>query len=157
MTGARFHGVIGSHAAGWLWPDSRLLGGAWTRGVPVDVELAETGLILSPRTRLLRGKRWAPVTLGWEELGGASATSLGHTGRTGGLTLHETFEVTLEVVGRRAAGFRVPDGVSSLLPDFPSDLDVVDGAPYPPLVVTMPRGDDFSAAVSARTKGEQRS
>lgn len=104
-----------------------------------------------PREALGPGHAW---------LGGARRSFrnlTGHTGRTGGLTLHETFEVTLEVVGPRAAGFRVPDGVSSLLPGFPSDLDVVDGAPYAPLVVTMPRGDDFSAAVSARTKGEQRS
>ena len=67
MIEARFHGVIGSDAASWLWPDSRLLGGAWTRGVPVNIELADAGLVLFPRTRLLRGKRWAPVTLAWDD------------------------------------------------------------------------------------------
>ena len=157
VTEARFHGVIGSQVAGWLWPDSRLLGAAWTRGVPVDIELTDAGLILSPRTRLLRGKRWAPVTLGWDELGSASATSRGHTGRTGGLTLHETFEVTLDVVGPRAGGFRMPAGASSFLPGFPADVPIVDGAPCAPLLVTMSHGDDLAAAVSARATGEQRS
>ena len=157
VTGARFHGVIGSLVAGWLWPDSRLFGAAWTRGVPVDVELTDAGLILSPRTRVLRGARWAPITLAWDELGGASATSRGHTGRTGGLTLHETFEVTLKVVGSRAVGFQMPAGVSSLLPGFPSDAPIDGGAPYAPLVITMPRGDELAEAVSARATGEQRS
>ena len=143
--------------AGWLWPDSRLFGAAWTHGVPVDVELTDAGLILSPRTRLLRGARWAPVTLAWDELGGASATSRGHTGRTGGLTLHETFEVTLKVVGSRAVGFQMPTGVSSLLPGFPSVAPIDGGAPYAPLVITMPRGDHLAAAVSAHATGEQRS
>jgi hypothetical protein len=154
---ARFHGVIGSGAAGWLWPTSRLFGGAWTRGVPVNIELADAGITFSPRTRLLRGERWAPVTITWAELGDASATSRGHTGRTGGLTLHETFEVTLKVVGRRATGFRTPAGASSFLPDFPSDVDVVGGAGFAPLAVTMPHGDDFAAAVSARATGQPRS
>jgi hypothetical protein len=157
VTEARFHGVIGSRAAGCLWPDSRLFGGAWTRGVPVDIELVNVGIILSPRTRLLHGERWAPVTLAWAELGDASATSRGHTGRTGGLTLHETFEVTLKVVGRRTAGFRMPAGASSFLPDFPSDIDVVGGAGFAPLVVTMSHGDDFAAAVNARATGLQHS
>ena len=125
--------------------------------MPVNIELADVGLILSPRTALLRGERWAPVTLAWEEVGGASSTSRGHTGRTGGLTLHETFEVTLEVVGPRAADFRMPAGVSSFLPGFPSDLQIVDGAPYAPLVLTMPHGDELAAAVSARARGQQRS
>ena len=157
MTEDRFHGVIGSQAAGWLWPDSRLLGGAWTRGVPVNIEVSAAGVILSPRTRLLRGARWAPVTLAWDELRGASVAPRGHTGRTGGLTLHKTFDVTLEVVGPRAAGFQMPTGISSFLPGFPSDVDVVDDAPYAPLVVTMPHGDDLAAAVSARATARQRS
>jgi hypothetical protein len=156
VTEHSFRGVIGSEAAGWLWPDSRLLGGAWTKGVPINIELADSGLILSPRTRLLRGERWAPVTLGWDELGGASARPRGHTGRTGGLTLHEMFEVTLAVVGSRAAGFRMPRGVSSLLPDFPADEDVVGRVGYAPLFVTMPRGDDLAATVKARARGGQR-
>ena len=156
MIEARFHGVIGSDAASWLWPDSRLLGGAWTRGVPVNIELADAGLVLFPRTRLLRGKRWAPVTLAWDELGGASAKPRGHTGRTGGLTLQEMFEVTVEVVGTRAAGFRMPAGVFSLLPAFPSDVDVVDRAGYAPLFVTMARGDELAAAVYARATGRRR-
>ena len=96
-----------------------------------------------------------PITLAWDELGGASATSRGHTGRTGGLTLHETFEVTLKVVGSRAVGFQIPAGISSFLPGFPSDAPI--GAPYAPLEITMPRGDDFAAAVSARATGERRS
>ena len=157
VTGTRFHGVIGTAAAGWLWPDSRLFGAAWTRGVPVDVELTDAGLILSPRTRLLRGARWAPITLAWDELCGGSAMSRGHTGRTGGLTLRETFEVTLKVVGSRAVGFQMPTGVSSLLPGFPSVAPIDGGAPYAPLVITMPRGDELAAAVSARATGEQRS
>ena len=157
VSGTRFHGVIGSHVAGWLWPDSRLFGAAWTRGVPVDLELTDAGLILSPRTRLLRGARWAPITLAWDELGDGSATSRGHTGRTGGLTLHETFEVTLKVVGSRAVGFHMPTGVSSLLPGFPPVAPIDGGAPYAPLVITMPRGDHLAAAVSARATGEQRS
>ena len=144
--------MIGSEAARWLWPDSRLLGGAWTRGVPVNIELADTGLVLSPRTRLLRGQRWGPVTLTWDELGDASATSRGHTGRTGGLTLHETFEVTLKVVGLHAAGFPMPAGASSFLPD----IDVVGEAGFAPLVVTMPHGDELAAAVSARATGRPR-
>ena len=119
----------------------------------MNIELGNAGLILSPRTRLLQGKRWAPVTLTWDELGDASATSRGHTGRTGGLTLHETFEVTLEVVGLRAASFRTPAGASSFLPDFPSDIDVVGAAGFAPLVVTMPHGDDLATAVSARATG----
>lgn len=149
--------MIGSECAGWLWPDSRLLGGAWTRGVPIDIELADAGLVLSPRTRLLRGERWAPVAITWDELVAASATSRGHTGRTGGLTLHETFEVTLEVVGPRAAGFPTPGGASSFLADFPSDIDVVHRAGFAPLVVTMPRGADLAAAVNARATGRRRS
>jgi hypothetical protein len=157
MTAARFPGVIGSEAASWLWPDSRLLSGAWTRGVPIDIELADTGLTLSPRTRLLRGERWAPVTLAWDEVGGASAKPRGHTGRTGGLTLREMYEVTVEVVGGRAADFRMPSGVSSLLPDFPADVDVVNRAGYAPLFVTMAHGDDFAEAVSARATGGERS
>ena len=157
VTGERFHGVIGSRAAGWLWPDSRLFGAAWTRGVPVDVELTDAGLMLSPRTRLLRGARWRPITLAWDELGGASATSRGHTGRTGGLTLYETFGVTLKIVGSRAVGFQMPAGVSSFLPGLPSDAPIDGGAPYVPLVITMPRGDELAAAVSARATGEQRS
>ena len=157
MTEARFKGVIGSHAAKWLWPEGRLLGGAWTRGVPIDLELTEAGIILSPRTRLLRGQRWAPVTLAWDELGDASATSRGHTGRTGGLTLQETFEVTLKVVGRRASGYQMPAGASSFLPDFPSDIDVVGGAGFAPLLVTMPHGDELAASVNARATGRQRS
>ena len=152
-----FHGVIGSPDAKWLWPDSRLLGGAWTRGVPVDIEVTDAGLTLSPRTRLLRGERWAPVTLAWDELGGASAASRGHTGRTGGLTLQETFEVTLQVVGPRAAGFRMPEGVSSLLPDFPQNVDPVSRAGYAPLLVTMPHGDELARTVSARATGKQSS
>ena len=151
------HGVIGSQAAGWLWPESRLLGGAWTRGVPVDIELADAGLVISPRTRLLRGRRWAPVTLAWDELGDASAASRGHTGRTGGLTLHETFDVTLEVVGHRASGFRMPAGGTSFLPDFPSGIDVVGEAGFAPLVVTVPHGDELAAAVRARATGGRRS
>jgi hypothetical protein len=154
---ARFTGVIGSHAAEWLWPEGRLLAGAWTRGVPIKLELADAGIILSPRTRLLRGERWAPITLAWDELGDASATPRGHTGRTGGLTLHETFEVTLKVVGRRASGYQIPAGAASLLPDFPSDIDVVGGAGFAPLLVTMPHGDDLAAAVNARATGRQRS
>ena len=156
MTERRFHGVIGSQVAGWLWPDSRLLGGAWTRGVPVNIESAEAGLVLSSRTRLLRGERWAPVTLRWDELRGASATSRGHTGRTGGLTFPETFDVTVEVVGPRAAGFRIPEGISSFLPGFPSDLSVVDDASYAPLVVTMPNGDELAAVVNDCATGGQR-
>ena len=156
LTTERFHGVIGTYVAGWLWPDSRLIDAAWTRGVPVDVELTDAGLILSPRTRVLRGARWAPITLAWDELGGASATSRGHTGRTGGLTLHETFEVTLKVVGSRAVGFQMPPGVSSFLSGFPSDAPTDGGAAYAPLVITMPRGNDLAAAVSARATGEQR-
>jgi hypothetical protein len=147
--------VIGSQAAGWLWPSSRLLGGAWTRGVPVNIEVADVGIILSPRTRILRGKRWDPVTLTWEELSDASATSRGHTGRTGGLSLHEMFEVTLKVVGPRTAGFRSPVGASSFLPHFPADVDVVGQAGFAPLVITMPHGDDLAATVSARANSPQ--
>jgi hypothetical protein len=69
------------------------------------------------------------------------------------LTVHETFDVTLEVVGARAAGFRMPAGISSFLPGFPSDLPVVDGVRHAPLVVTMPHGDDLAAAVNARAPG----
>ena len=149
----RFHGVIGSRDAGWLWPDSRLIGSAWTRGVPVDIEVAEPGLIFSPRTRLLRGRRWAPVTLAWDELAGASSKSRGHTGRTGGLTLRETFEVTLEVVGSRATGFELPAGVSELLPGFPSGIDIVSRAGYAPLMVTMPDGEAFAGEVTSHALG----
>jgi hypothetical protein len=158
MSETRFRGVIGSPDARWLWPNSRLLGVAWTGGVPVDIELTDTGLVLSPRTRLLRGERWAPVTLAWDELGGASATSRGHTGLSGGITLRRTFRVTLEVVGPRAAGFRMPAALSSFLPGFPSlpDASIVDRAGYAPLIVTMPQGDDLAAAVSARATGERR-
>jgi len=156
VTDRSFRGVIGSEAAGWLWPDSRLLGGAWTKGVPINIELADSGIVLSPRTRLLRGERWAPLTIAWDEIGGGSARSRGHTGRTSGLTLHEMFEVTLEIVGSRAAGFRMPRGVSSLLPGFPADEDVVGRAGYAPLFVTMPRGDDLAAAVKAHARGGQR-
>jgi hypothetical protein len=156
VTEARFRGVIGSEAAGWLWPNSRLLGAAWSRGIPIELQPTDAGLILSPRTRLLRGERWAPVTLAWNELAGASAASRGHTGRTGGLTLHETFEVTLEVVGSRRAGFRLA-GIPSFLPGFPSEASVLASIPYAPLVVTMPHGDDLAAAVSARATGERRS
>jgi hypothetical protein len=65
------------------------------------------------------------------------------------LTLQEMFEVRLEVVGRRAAGFRMPASISTLLPGFPSETEIVDRAGAAPLIVTMPRGDDFAAAVSA--------
>lgn len=153
MTDVHFRGVIGSETAGWLWPDSRLLGAAWTRGVPVNIELTDAGLTVSPRTRLLRGERWAPVTLAWDELGGASAKPRGHTGRTGGLTLQEMYEVVVKVVGARAAGFRMPAGVSSFMPDFPSDVDLIGRAGYAPLFVTMAHGDDLAAAVSARATG----
>jgi hypothetical protein len=153
MAETRFHGAIGSRDAAWLWPDSRLLGGAWTRGVPVDIEVAASGLVFSPRTRLLRGERWAPVTLAWDELAGASAQSRGHTGRTGGLTLRETFEVTLEVVGSRAAGFEIPAGVSELLPGFASGTDIVGRAGYAPLMVTMPDGDALATEVTDRASG----
>jgi hypothetical protein len=155
VTEGHFHGVIGTQAAGWLWPDSRLLRSAWTRGVPINIEVADEGIVLSPRTRFLRGKRWVPVTLTWEELGDASETSRGHTGRTGGLTLHETFEVTLKVVGSRTADFRVPVGASSFLPHFPSDVDVVGEAGFAPLVITMPHGGELAAAVRARANGPQ--
>lgn len=151
---ARFHGVIASQDAGWLWPDSRLLSAAWGPGVTVNIEVTDAGLTFSPRTHVLRGKRWAPVTLAWSELGGASARSRGHTGRTGGLTLQETFVVTLEVVGPRAAGFQVSGAISSLLPGFPSDVDIVDHAGYAPLVVTMPHGDELAAAVTSRATGK---
>jgi hypothetical protein len=144
--------VIGSDTAGWLWPSSRLIGGAWTRGVPVNLDVGESGLTFSPRTRLLRGDRWAPVTLAWQELAGADCTSRGHQGRTGGLTLHETFDVTLRVVGSRAEGFRMPAAAASLLPDFAADVDVVREAGYAPLVVTMPRGDALAREVSARAR-----
>ena len=157
MTESRFRGVIGSEVAGWLWPDSRLLGAAWTRGVPVNIGCAEAGLVLSPRSRLLRGERWGPATLAWDELRAASATSRGHTGRTGGLTLHAMSDVTVEVVGPRAAGFRLPEGVASLLPGLPSVASVVERASYAPLVVTMPNGDDFAALVNARATGGRRS
>jgi hypothetical protein len=150
---AHFHGVVGSRDAAWLWPDSRLIGGAWTRGVPVDIDVGEAGLVFSPRTRLLRGERWAPVTLAWDELAGASSQSRGHTGRTGGLTLRETFEVTLQVVGSRAAEFELPAGVSELLPGFPSGADAVGRAGYAPLMVTMPDGDALAAEVTARASG----
>jgi hypothetical protein len=149
----RFHGVIGSRDAGWLWPDSRLVGGAWTRGVPVDIEVGESGLVVSPRTRLLRGERWSPVTLAWSELAGAYSKSRGHTGRTGGLTLRETFEVTLHVVGSRASGFELPAGVPELLPGFPAGADLVGRAGYAPLMVTMPDGDALAAEVTARASG----
>ena len=151
-----FSGVIGTEEARWLWPDSRLLGAAWTRGVPVEIEVADDGLVLSPRTRLLRGERWAPVTLAWDELAGATATSRGHTGLTGGLTLHETFDVNLKVVGWRAAGFEMPE-ISSFLPGFPSADKVVDDLHYAPLRVTMAHGDDLAAAVNARAKGKRAS
>lgn len=154
---AGYHGVIGSQDAGWLWPDSRLVGAAWTVGVPVNIELTDVGLVLSSRSRLLRGERWAPVTLAWEELGRASATKRGHRGRTGGLTLQEMFEVTLKVVGSRAAGFPKPPDISSFLPGFPSDVPVLADASYAALVVTMPHGDDLAAAVNARATGERRS
>jgi hypothetical protein len=156
VTEARFHGVIGTDSAEWLWPDSRLLAGAWTPGVPVNIEVGDAGLILSSRSRLLRGKRWAPVTLAWDEFGGASTTSRGHTGRTGKLTLHETFDVTLEIVGPRTASFRMPAAASSLLADFPN-IDLVAQAGFAPLVVTMPHGDDLAAAVRARATGVRRS
>jgi hypothetical protein len=126
---------------------------AWTHGVPVDIEVAESGLVFSPRTRLLRGERWAPVTIAWNELAGASSKSRGHTGRTGGLTLRETFEVTLEVVGSHAARFELPTGVSELLPGFPSATDIVGRAGYAPLAVTMSDGDALAAEVTARAKG----
>ena len=70
-----------------------------------------------------------------------------------GLTPHEMFEVVVKVVGARAAGFRMPAGVPSLLPSFPSDADVVGRAGYAPLFVTMAHGDDLAAAVSARATG----
>jgi hypothetical protein len=154
---SRFHGTIGSREARWLWPDSRLIRGAWSRGVPIRIEPTDAGLVLSPRTRLLRGERWAPVTIAWDELVGASATRRGHRGRTGGLTLQETFEVTLEVVGARPAGFPTPPDISSFLPGFPSDVPVVADVSYVALVVTMPHGDDLAAAVNARATGEPRS
>lgn len=150
MRDSRFHGVIGAQDAGWLWPDSRLVAGAWTRGVPVNIDVGDAGLILTSRTRFLRGERWAAVTLAWSELRGASARSRGHFGRTGGLTLQETFDVTLEVVGSRAAGFRIGAAVSRLLPELPPEEDLISRAGFAPLVVTMPRGDELVAAVTAR-------
>lgn len=156
MTDMRFRGVIGSQDAGWLWPESRLLAGAWTRGVPIDIDVTTAGLTLASRTRLLRGERWSPVTLTWDELRGASARSRGHTGRTGGLTLQEMFEVTLEIVGPRAAGFQMPTGVSKLLPGFPSAADILDRTGCAPLVVTTPHGDDLAAVVSANASANYR-
>ena len=156
MKDRRFRGVIGSNDAAWLWPDSRLLAGAWTRGVPVNIEVTDAGLILSPRTRFLRGERWAPVTLAWDELGGASAASRGHTGRTGGLTLQETFEVTLQVMGPRASGFQMPADISSFMPGFPPAGDIVGRAGYAPLLVTMSHGDALAAAVTPRATGKHR-
>jgi hypothetical protein len=73
------------------------------------------------------------------------------------LTLQETFEVTLEVVGARAAGFPTPPDISSFLPGFPSEVPVVADVSYVALVVTMPHGDDLASAVNARATGEPRS
>jgi hypothetical protein len=146
----RFRGVIGSQDAGWLWPDSRLVAGAWGPGVPINIDVGDAGLTFSSRTRVLRGERWTPVTLAWDELRGASVRSRGHTGRTGKLTLRRTFDVTLEIVGPRTAGFREGAAVSALLPGFPAGVDIVERAGYAPLVVTMPHGEEFAAAVSAQ-------
>jgi len=66
-------------------------------------------------------------------------------------------QVMLKVVGSRAVGFQMPAGVTSFLPGFPSDAPIDGGAPYAPLVITMPRGEELAAAVSARATGEQRS
>jgi hypothetical protein len=63
--------------------------------------------------------------------------------------------VTLKVAGPRAADFPMPAGISSILPGFPSELPVADGASYAPLLVTMPHGDDLAAAVEARATGGQ--
>ena len=70
------------------------------------------------------------------------------------MTLQKTFDVTLEVVGARAAGFRVSAEISALLPGFPSSDDIAERAGYAPLVVTMPHGDKFAAAVTARATGK---
>ena len=70
------------------------------------------------------------------------------------MTLQETFEVTLQVMGRRAASFQIPAGVSSFLPGFGRATDVVDRAGYTPLLVTMSHGDDLVAAVTARATGK---
>ena len=51
----------------------------------------------------------------------------------------------------------MPEGVSSFLPGFPSDVSVVDDASYAPFVVTMPNGEDLAAAINARATGEQHS
>ncbi len=118
--------------------------------MPVNIEVADAGLTFTSRTSFLRGESWAAVTLAWSELRGASARSRGHFGRTGGLTLRETFDVTLEIVGSRAAGFQIESGVSSLLPELPPDGDLVGRAGFAPLIVTMPRGDELAAAVTAR-------
>jgi hypothetical protein len=64
--------------------------------------------------------------------------------------------VTLKVFGPRAAGFQIPRNVSPFLPDFPSDVDLVDRVGYAPLVVTMPHGDDLAAATTASATGERR-
>ena len=61
--------------------------------------------------------------------------------------------MTLEIVGPRAAGFRVSAEISALLPGFPSSEDIAERAGYAPLVVTMPHGDEFAAAVTARATG----
>jgi hypothetical protein len=154
LNDGRFRGVIGSREASWLWPESRLVGTAWSRGVPVDLSVGDSGVTVSPRTRLLRGERWSPVTLSWSELADATCTSLGHVGRTGGLTLRENFRVALRVVGPRAEGYRPPvEAAASLLPDLPDDLDAVGLAGFAALDVTMPRGEEFAAAVQARAAG----
>jgi hypothetical protein len=150
----RFHGVLGSREARWLWPDSRLLGSLWTRGVPVDLAVGDEGVTVSTRTRLLRGGRWSPVTLSWAELAGAACTSAGHVGRTGGLTLRESFQVVLHVVGPRAAGYRTPADPGVILPGFPADLDVTSLGGFALLGLTMPRGDEFASAVEARATGQ---
>jgi hypothetical protein len=148
-----FHGVLGSREARWLWPESRLVGSLWTRGVPVDLAVADAGVTVSTRTRVLRGERWPPVTLSWAELAGATCTSRGHVGRTGGLTLRASFQVVLHVVGPRAAGYRPPADPAAILSGFPAGLDVASLGGFAPLGFTMSRGEEFAAAVRARATG----
>jgi hypothetical protein len=150
MARVSFPAVIGTWDASRLWPDSRLVRSLWTRGVPVDVEPGDAGLTFTTRTRLLRGARWAPVTLPWSEIAGAVSTPLGHIGRTGGLTLRASFRVVVQVVGSRLPSETLAADPASFLPGFPAGVNPASLGGSIPLTLTMARGTEFAATVEAR-------
>ena len=149
-----WHGVVLMTTARLLWPGrvGRVAGWAFTRGIPVRLEVRDDGLVVASRTRFFAGAGRGPVVLPWSDVVGVSARSRGHTGATGGIAVHETSDVTLQVRGDLATRWSEVD-VSRVLPELPGPLDPVALTGSVPVTIVVTRGASFVERVRERLGG----